>query len=616
MARETRSLHDPTFDLKQTITDNRLLGLWRMLTGYRWFFVGATMSVGLAAVFHTGFYFLLRYYTDNVLGNAGLQYMLPWIALGIIILALFQGLFTFLGGRWAAASAEGATIRLRDYLYDHIQRLSFSYHDRTATGELIQRATSDVDALRLFYAEQAIGFGRIIMLFLVNFVALLFLNQRLALISVIIIPILLVVSVLFFGQISRRYEEFQEQEAKLSTTLQENLTGIRVVRAFARQAYEEKKFDTDNFERFQRGRRLLIMHAIYWPSTDILVGSQMLVGFTVGALMAINGTITVGTYLAYLGLLGWLLWPMRNLGRLIVQMSQGMVSFTRVTDVIKEDREPLYAGTVHPDQPLRGDISFEHVNFEYDGEATVLKDINFHCPAGSSVALVGATGSGKTSLVNLLLRFYDYTGGSIKLDGVELKEYQRYYLRRQIGIVQQEAFLFSRTIKENINYGVDREVSDEEIAAAARAASIHDVVMGFPDGYKTLVGEQGVTLSGGQKQRITLARTLLKDPRLLILDDATSAVDTETEAAIRDALEQLIPGRTTIIIAHRIQTVMNADLILVLDKGSVVQCGRHDELLREEGPYRQIYNLQALIEDELEQDLAQVVVEHGPPTVL
>ena len=594
------------FDLKQTISDNRLVGLWRMLTGYRHLFVGATAAIGLAAVFHTGFYFLLRYYTDNVLGNESLQYMLPWIAAGIIALALSQGLFTFLSGRWAAAAAEGATIRLRDYLYDHIQHLSFSYHDRTATGELIQRATSDVDALRRFYAEQAIGFGRIVMLFVVNFTALFFLNQQLALLSIVIIPILLVVSIIFFGRISKRYEEFQEQEAKMSTTLQENLTGIRVVRAFARQAYEEEKFEADNFERFVRGRRLLLMHAIYWPSTDILVGAQMLLGYTIGALMAINGAISVGTYLAYLGLLGWLLWPMRNLGRLIVQMSQGMVSFSRVTDVIREEREPLYAGMVHPDQPLKGDVRFEHVCFEYDGDSSVLNDISFHCPAGSSVAIIGSTGSGKTTLVNLLLRFYEYSGGSITLDGVELKEYSRYYLRRQIGLVQQEAFLFSRTIHDNISYGVEREVSAAEIEAAARAASIHDVIMSFPDSYQTLVGEQGVTLSGGQKQRVALARTLLKNPRLLILDDATSAVDTETEAAIRDALEQLIPGRTTFIIAHRIQTVMNAELILVLEKGRVVQCGHHKELLHADGPYREIFKLQALIEDELAQDLAQV----------
>jgi ATP-binding cassette subfamily B protein len=607
MVNNARPANEPTFDLRQTVTDNRLLGLWRMLTGYRWLFVLATASIGLAAVFHTGFFYLLRYYTDNVLGDPDKINQLIWIALVFILLALLQGFFTFLSGRWAAAAAEGATVRLRDYLYDHIQRLSFAYHDRTSTGELIQRATSDVDAMRRFYAEQAIGVGRIVTLFLVNFIALLSLNVQLALISIVVIPIVLIVSIFFFSKISERYELFQQQEAKLSTTLQENLTGIRVVRAFARQSYEEDKFEADNQERFQRGKRLLMMHAIYWPSTDILVGAQMVLGFFVGAMMAINGTITIGTYLAYIGLLGWLLWPMRNLGRLIVQMSMGMVSFSRVRDIIKEDREPLYIGTIQPEDALRGDIRFEHVCFEYGSEATVLRDISFHCKAGHSVALIGGTGSGKTSLVNLLPRFYEYTDGRITLDDVELREYPRHYLRRQIGIVQQEPFLFSRTIRENISYGVGRDVSGQEMIAAARAASIHDVILTFPDGYSTVVGEKGVTLSGGQKQRITLARTLLKDPCILILDDATSSVDMETEAAIRDALEQLIPGRTTFIIAHRIQTVMDADLILVLDKGRVVQYGTHDDLLEAEGPYKQIFNLQARIEDELAQDLAGVV---------
>lgn len=608
MAYSRVRIRKSTFDLKRTVTSNRLLGLWRMLTGYKMLIGAAMLSIGLAAVFHTAFFYLLRYYTDNVLGEVDQVRLLPLVALGFVLLALGQGLFTFFGGRWAAAAAEGATVRLRDYLYDHIQRLSFPYHDRTSTGELIQRATSDVDAIRRFYAEQAVGAGRIIMLFTVNFIALLSLNRQLALISVVVVPILMIVSIFFFREISKRYELFQEQEAQLSTTLQENLTGIRVVRAFARQEYEEGKFEADNKERYERGIRLLLMHAVYWPSTDILVSAQMLIGFFVGAMMAINGTITLGTYLAYIGLLGWLLWPMRNLGRLIVQMSMGMVSYSRVRDIIEEDREPMYAGTYVPDGHLRGDIVFEHVGFEYDSEATVLRDINFHCPPGKSVALIGGTGSGKTSLVNLLPRFYEYTDGRITLDDVELRNYPRHYLRRHMGIVQQEPFLFSRSIRENISYGVGREVSEEEIESAARAASIHEVILTFPEGYNTVVGEKGVTLSGGQKQRITLARTLLKDPCILILDDATSSVDMETEAAIRDSLEQLMPGRTTFIIAHRIQTVMNADLILVLEDGRVVQCGEHEELLQEEGPYRQIFDLQARIEDELAEDLAEVVM--------
>jgi len=609
MSELTTPAPEAEFDLKQTAGQSRVGGLWHMLTGYQALFVGATVSIGLAALMQTGFYYLIRYFTDNVLLGDAAASQLPWIALGFVILALLQGFFTFMSGRWAAAAAEGSTERLRDYLYDHIQRMSFSYHSRTPTGELIQRATSDVDALRRFYAEQAIGFGRIVLLFLVNFVALLFLNVQLALISVIMIPFILGVSVWFFSRIEKRYEAFQEQEALLSSTLQENLTGVRVVRAFARQEYEEGKFEIDNLERYHRGRKLLLMHAVYWPITDILSGIQLLLGYFVAATMAINGTLSVGSYLAYVGLLGWIIWPMRNLGRLVVQMSMGVVSFGRVQDVIREDREPLDEGTYRPSGPPLGDIYFQNVDFLYDDEkqdpeVPVLEDITFDAPAGTVVALIGGTGSGKTSLVNLLPRFYDYTAGRITLDGVDLNTYPRHYLRRQIGIVQQEPFLFSRSIRENITYGVEREVSDAEVEAAARAAAVHDVILTFPQGYGTLVGERGVTLSGGQKQRITLARTLLKDPRILILDDATSSVDTETEAAIRDALQQLMPGRTTFIIAHRIQTVMNADLILVLDHGRIVQAGTHDELVTRDGPYRRIYGLQSQIETELEEELA------------
>src|SRR5215813_6987869 len=264
--------------------------------------------------------------------------------------------------------------------------------------------------------------------------------------------------------------------------------------------------------------------------------------------------------MAYSGLLVWLIWPMRNLGRLIVQMSTGLVSYGRVMDIIRQNREPLTEGAYKPTGNVRGEVVFDDVSFGYDKDTTVLKNISFKARPGQSIALMGSTGSGKTSLVNLLPRFYEYTSGKLTLDGVDLKDYPREYLRRQIGIVEQQPFLFSRTMRENITYGVGREVSDAEVEAAARAAAIHDVILSFPEGYSTLVGEKGVTLSGGQKQRVALARTLLKDPRILILDDATSSVDTETEAEIRDALLRLMRDRTTFIIAHRIQTVMNADL--------------------------------------------------------
>jgi ATP-binding cassette subfamily B protein len=596
----------PDYDLKNAATENRLVGLWRSMAGFRLLYVGATLSLGIAAVARTGSMLLLGYYVDNVLGKPEMNHLLPRVALGFLGLALVQGTFTFLSGRSAARTAEGVVLRLRNYLFDQIQRLSFTYHDHTPTGELIQRSTSDVDALRRFFADQFIAAGRILLLFIVNLVALLLLDWQLALLSIVVVPLIVIMSIFFFRRVSRAYEAFQEQDAVVSTRLQENLAGVRVVRAFARQEYERARFDVENWEKYLRGRHLLVMHSLYWPVSDILCGFQMLAGFVAGALMAIAGTITVGTYIAYAGMVIWLIWPMRNLGRLIVQMSTGLVSFGRVMQVIKENREPLEEGSVTPPECLRGEITFRDVGFEYDPDSPVLSDISFKCEPGQAVALLGPTGSGKTTLVNLLPRFYEYTSGSVTLDGLELRDYPRHYLRHQIGIVEQEPFLFSRTIRENLSYGADRKISDAEIVAAAKAAAIHDTILSFPDGYDTLVGERGVTLSGGQKQRIAIARTLLKDPCILMLDDSTSSVDTETEAAIRGALKRLMQGRTTFIIAHRIQSVMEADLILVLDRGSIVQRGTHDELLAEAGIYRRIFEMQARIEVEWEKEMAGV----------
>jgi len=611
LSSQTVSSHGSQFDLKQAISSNRLAGIWRLMTGYRLAYFGAALSLGIAAISKTGTYLLLRYFADNYLSQLNLttsfnqaKTILPMIALGFIGLALLEGSFTFLSGRLAAFTAENVALRLRNYLFDHIQRLTFTYHDQTSTGELIQRSTSDVDAIRRFFADQAIGVGRIIMLFSVNFIALLNLNVQLALLSIIFVPLIVGTSIFFFRKVSKAYEAYQAQDGVLSTTLQENLTGVRVVKAFARQEYEQAKFEKENWEKFKRGQRLLVMHSGFWPISDILCGAQMIGGFAAAALMAIDGRITVGTYVAYAGLVIWLIWPMRNFGRLIVQTSTGLVSYERVTQILRQDREPLTTGDHHPTQNVQGDLIFEQVSFEYEPGVPVLKDISFHCHPGQVVALLGSTGSGKTSLVNLLPRFYEYTGGRILLDGIELNRYPRKFLRSQIGIVEQEPFLFSRSIRENITYGVNREVSDEETYAAAKAAAIHEVILSFPEGYETMIGEKGVTLSGGQKQRVAIARALLKDPAILILDDSTSSVDTETEATIRNALEKLMEGRTSFIIAHRIQSVMNADIILVMDGGRIVQQGIHSELIAQDGMYRRIYEIQTRIEEEFERELS------------
>jgi ATP-binding cassette subfamily B protein len=602
-----------TFDFRHSLEANRLKGLWKMMHDYRLSYIVATIALAMSALAKTFTYLLLRFFADDVLtkkqfiGNS-FSSSLVWIALGFVGLAVFEGAFSFLSGRLAAYTAEGITRRLRDFLFDHIQRLSFSYHATTPSGDLIERVTSDVDALRRFFSEQAIGVGRIILLFVINFIAILNLNVELGLVSVVVIPVILLVSLWFFKRVTRAYEEYQAQEAVLSTTLQENLTGVRVVKAFARQEYEKKKFEKDNWGKFLKGKILLFMHSMFWPLSDIVLGFQMLFGFVYGATMAIHGQISLGTYIAYVGLVVWLIWPIRNLGRIIVQTSTGMVSYARLMEVVKQQREPLLDGQVQPQGPARGDLLFEKVSFMYsDGKSDVLKNVSFHAKPGQAIALLGSTGSGKTSLVNLLPRFHEYSGGKILLDGVELKDYPRAYLRKQIGIVEQEPFLFSRSIRENIMYGVGREVSQEEVEQASKAAAVHEVILSFPDGYDTLVGEKGVTLSGGQKQRVAIARTLLKNPRILILDDSTSSVDTETESEIRSALNELMKNRTTFIIAHRIQSVMVADLILVLDKGEVVQMGTHSELLRDgNGMYRRIYDIQTRIDAELEIEIGRV----------
>ena len=597
------------YDLKNAVTPNRLLGLWRMMTGYRLYYLGAVLSLAVAAVARTSTFLLLRRLVDDVLGTTGAPSVLWQFALGFVALAAVEGVATFMRGKLAAQSAEGATRRLRNYLYDHLQRLPFGYHDQTRTGELIERVTSDVEAIRRFYAEQAVEVGRILALFIFNFIALVSLNVKLGLFSVIVMPLIIPLSLWFFKRISRAYEHYQEQEARLSATLQENLAGVRVVRAFARQLFEREKFEVENVEKYRKGLRLTTMHSLYWPASDILCTLQMLLIYYLGASMAIEGTITVGTYLAVAGLVIWIVWPMRNLGRVIVHASSALVSYQRVADVIRERREDLQSGAQPQNGRFRGHVEFDDVCFEYDGSGEhVLDHISFTCEPGQVVALLGPTGSGKSSLVNLLPRFYDYNCGTVTLDGTELRDYSSDWLRQQIGIVEQEPFLFSRSIRENIAYGAGREVSEEEIKEAARAAAIHDVILSFPDQYDTLVGEKGVTLSGGQKQRVAIARTLLRDPRILILDDSTSSVDTETEAQIQAALDRLMEGRTSFVIAHRIQTIMRADSILVLDKGRIIQHGTHHELIETDGLYRRIYDIQARVEQDIARELDNVQV--------
>ena len=539
-------------------------------------------------------------------GFVGSQLILAALNFGAMI--VLQAISSFMSNWMASFTAENTTRRLRDYLFDHIQRLSYAYHAEAKTGDLLERATSDVDTLRRFFADQAVGIGRIVFIFVINLAAIYSLSPRLALISIIIVPIILVVSMVFFKRLSKAYESYQEQEAVLTTNLQENLSGVRVVKAFARQEYEINKFELNNREKFNRGKKLNLMHSFFWPISDLISAAQQIFSSYTAAMMVLDGALTIGNFVTFNSLIGWLIWPIRNLGRLIVDTSRAFVSFGRVSEILRAPEEDLLSSTYEPAEGILGEVEFKNVDFEYEKDHPVLKDVSFKCEAGHVVALLGSTGSGKTSLVNLLPRFYDVTNGAIMLDGVNLKEYSRSYLRSQIGIVEQEPFLFSDSIRDNITYGIHREVTQEEVEQAAREAAIHDVILTFTNGYDTLVGERGVTLSGGQKQRVAIARTLLINPRILILDDSTSSVDMETEMQIREALDKLMANRTTFIIAHRIQSIMAADLILVFDKGEIAQCGTHEQLLAEPGMYRDIYNIQTRIDSELQKEIDSVNV--------
>ena len=615
-----RSLRLQDFDLRQIRGVSQAKALYRFIAGYRAIYLAALAALAVAGFARSQFATVIRLFTDDVLLAQNFE-SLHWYGLAFLGLAAVAGTCTFWGGRQAARTAEGAVRRLRVFLYDHVQHLPFACHDRMQSGELIQRSSSDVEEIRRLLAEHFTGVGRIFTISSMSFVTMFNLHARLALVSAIVIPVSIFLSTRFWRHLSQIFFDFQDQEARLSSMLQQNLYGARVVRAFARERHEVGRFEVANETLLRRGKRLVRFHNIYWPSMDMLLATQMVGSLMLGSWMAVQGEISVGTYLAFVSLLSLMIGPIRHLGRIFALSSQSLVSLGRVRDIIEERREPLHEGDYMPAGPLQGDIRYEHVSFAYDAPEfdttegrpppAVLHDISFTAESGQVVAILGSTGSGKTSVMNLLPRFYDATTGHIYLDGVDLTRYPRAILRRHIGIVQQEPFLFGRTVRENIRYGAEQEVSEAEIQNAARAANIHDNVMAFPQGYDTIVGEQGVTLSGGQRQRLAIARTILKDPKILILDDATSAVDAETERFIRDALRRLMQGRTTFVIAHRISSIASADKILVMDGGRIVQAGTHDELATQDGLYQQVFQLQTSIEAELTAELAVTTGE--PP---
>ncbi|MDA3900900.1 MAG: ABC transporter ATP-binding protein [Spirochaetes bacterium] len=580
-----------------------LHSLIRLIGNHKRLFAAALGALLLGVLFEAAGRLVIRDIVDSALKENVSFADINRQILIFIACTVFLGFFHFLSGRWKTATTEKITREIREKLYNHIQRLTFHYHDHTPVGELVQRATSDVDTIRRFYGEQIPGFLQIVFRCIIFFIALALLDIRLALISSVVVPVLTLVSTFFFSRIHTAYEIHQNCEGDVSNAVQENIHGIRVVRAFAQQDRENDMFEIKNLKQREAGMNVVFWHSAYWPVAHILCGIQLTVSILYSGMLVINGVHTIGTMVAATFLFNGLIWPLQDMGRLITEISHSYVSFNRVDEVMKQAPEELKSNVPVPEEPIKGKVEFRNLSFSYTDDESVLKDISFICNPGETIALVGETGSGKTSIVNLLPRFYPYQSGELLIDDRVVTDYSRAFLRKNIGIVEQDPFLFTMTVRENIEYGTDREVSLDEVIEVARAAAVHDSIMDFPEKYDTIVGEKGVSLSGGQKQRIAIARILLKNPHILILDDSTSAVDAGTEQSIREALKKQLKDRTTFVIAHRIQTLQEADQILVLKEGEIVQKGTHEELIANDGFYSTVFKLQTELESQLANEI-------------
>ena len=523
-----------------------------------------------------------------------------WIpALALILMNVVNGVFTFIKGRSSAIASENIARKLRNDLYRHLQHLPFAYHVKAQAGELIQRCTSDVDTIRRFLAVQVMEDVNTVLMVVIAMSILLPRSVPITLYSLILVPPLFCFATWFFKMVHKSFEVADEADGVLNAVLQENLSGVRVVRAFGQQEREVEKFDRVNNDLRKKNLRLNELLAIYWGGGDAISMTQTLLTLVVCIIYACNGWITVGTLIVFTSTLGMLLFPIRQLGRTLSDAGKAMVSMKRVQAILHEEAEPDEPNALKPD--LHGDIVFDHVSFAYpDDNVPVLRDVSFTIPAGKTAAVLGGTGSGKSTMMYLLQRLYTPTSGKITIGGVDIQQIDRKYLRAHVGLILQEPFLYSKSIRENVGITAPEQEA-ERIEHAADIASASGFIAKADKGWETVVGERGVTLSGGQKQRIAIARTLLKDNNILIFDDSLSAVDTETDAQIRAALRHEQKDVTTLIISHRVTTLSQADLILVLENGQITQQGTHAELCSQPGLYQRINSIQNALEEELTQ---------------
>lgn len=611
----------------QASNKGRIKMLYSFIKGFRWLYVLAIIFTMLAIVFNYLMPQIIKIIVDSVIGTEELKlprFILNYInnlggrdmlrdnlsasVLFALILSILSSIFTYYYRMCMAKASEGTIRKLRNQLFDHIQKLPYSWHVKNQTGDIIQRCTSDVEVVRSFLALQFIEMVRTVFLIGFSLTLMFMMNVKLSLIAITFIPVVIAYSAIFYQKIAAKFKYADEAEGALSAMVQENFTGVRVVRAFGRQAHEIQNFETKNNYFADYWIKLGYLLSKYWGFGDLFSGLQVMIIIVMGTIEAANGVITLGEFLVFIFYNTMLVWPVRNFGRILSEMSKTSVSLSRINEIIHEEEEKDCDHAITPD--MTGDIEFRNVNFDYHGIKPVLKDISFKIKAGTTFGILGGTGSGKSTIMYLLDRLYDLPEGcgSIEIGGVDIRKIKREYLRKNIGFVLQEPFLFSKTIQANIDaFGNTEDI--EQIRYKAGIASVDEAIMGFSKGYETIVGERGVTLSGGQKQRVAIARMLMQDAPIMIFDDSLSAVDSETDARIRNALKENTSKSTVILVSHRITTLMGADVIMVLDDGNVAEIGTHAELLKNEnGIYRKIYDIQNSLETELSDSEVLVTV--------
>lgn len=576
--------------------------LWAITAGERLQYAAAILAMAVGTVFLLLVPYILKLTLDALAaGSAGLWDVLLPAAAGIVTFHALHGFFTYLRGRWAAQASEGIVRQLRHQLYAHLERLPCSYHDHADTGDLVQRCSSDVETLRVFLSAQIVEIARVTLFLVIAIPIMFWQSVWMSLLSLALFPLIITFAITFFRKVRKLFEQVDQAEGRLTTVLQENLTGIRVVRAFARQEFEIDKFGGQNGTFRDLEFKLFKALGNYWTLSDLLVFGQIGLVLIGGGYFVLQNSISLGTWMLFFWLLRTIIWPVRHFGRVLADSGKATVAIGRIREILnvpQESEEPL------PEKPIRGDIEISNLTFAFGEGRPALDRLTLSIKEGETVALLGPPGAGKSTLVNLLVRLYDYEHGSITIGGQELKTLNRFAVREAFGTVLQDPFLYSRTVRENVLLGCS-SAADHEVEETARAADIHENIVEFEHGYDTMVGERGVTLSGGQRHRLAIARALLKAPRFLVLDDSLSAVDTKTEAHILQALAARRGQQTTILIAHRLSSTRLADRIFVLDRGRLVQQGTHEQLVNKQGPYARLWKIQGLLEDEIQHDLSE-----------